>query len=109
MLPTFCKPSYDEFDQRITAKMGRSLANLVEDAVGEDWDEENFRTGIIDCLKNGRFVLVIVVDEINSELMRIINYVNECSESTSFSLHALAINQFFVDKTNILVLISLVL
>ena len=35
--------------------------------------------------------------------MRIINYVNECSESTSFSLHALEISQFFVDKTNILV------
>lgn len=95
--------SYDEFDQRITAKMGRSLASLIEEAVEEDWDEENFRTGIIDCLKTGRFVLVIVVDEINSELMRIINYVNECSESTSFSLHALEISQFFVDKTNILV------
>lgn len=94
---------YDEFDQRIQGKTGKSLANLIEDIVGEDWDEETFRNGIIDCLRNGSFILVIVVDEINNELMRIINYVNECSESTSFSLHALEINQFFVEKTNILV------
>jgi hypothetical protein len=67
-----------------------------------EWDEENFRNGITQSLESGSFILIIVVDEINEELRRIIRYINECSES-AFSLHALEMNRFQADKTEVLV------
>lgn len=70
--------------------------------LAEDWDEESFRKGIIDALAQGSFILIIVVDEINDELKRIISYLNECSES-AFSLHALEVSRFHSGETEILV------
>lgn len=53
-------------------------------------------------MANGSFILIIVVDEINEELRRIIRYVNECSKST-FSLHALEVFRFQAGGIEILV------
>lgn len=50
----------------------------------------------------GSFILVIVVDEINEELSRIIRYINECS-SSAFLLHALEMNRFQSNNLAILV------
>ena len=96
------KMNYEEFDDRIKKLKGKSLADLVGNLVSEDWDEENFRNGIIDSLANGSFILIIVVDEINDELRRIIRYLNECSES-AFSLHALEMSRFHAGETEVLV------
>ena len=96
------KMSYDDFDDRIHKLRGKSLADLMNDSIEGDWDEENFRNTITESLRNGSFILIIVVDEINDELKRIIRYINECSES-AFSLHALEMSRFHVDKTEVLV------
>lgn len=93
---------YDDFDNRIEKLRGKSLADLINDSVAGDWDEENFRNGITESLAKGSFILIIVVDEINDELKRIIRYLNECSES-AFSLHALEMSQFHADKIEVLV------
>ncbi|MBC7223775.1 MAG: hypothetical protein H5T59_05820 [Anaerolineae bacterium] len=53
-------------------------------------------------MEEGKFTLIIVVDEINDELRRIIRYVNECSKS-SFSLHALEMRRFRAGGVEILV------
>lgn len=95
------KMSYEDFDSRIQKLKGKSLADLMRESLNkaEDWDEEDFRNRIMKSLEDGSFILIVVVDKINDELKRIINYLNECSELTSFSLHALEMSQFQPDKT----------
>jgi len=94
--------SYEEVDRRIQRLKGKSLADLVAESVAGEWDEEQFREGVKQTLETGSFILIIVVDEINEELRRIIRYLNECSKS-AFSLHALEMKRFQVDQIEILV------
>lgn len=96
------KMEYKTVDQRIQKLKGRSLVELIEESVVEKWDEERFRNGVEQSLESGSFILIIVVDEINEELRRIVRYINECSES-AFSLHALEMRRFQADKTEVLV------
>lgn len=95
--------SYQELDEKILLRSKKSLVNLVKESVQEqDWVEESFRTNIDEALKNGDFVLIIVVDEINDELARIIRFINEAGRP-SFSLAALEMRRFHKDQTEILV------
>ncbi|MBS7614657.1 hypothetical protein KEJ18_02845 [Candidatus Bathyarchaeota archaeon] len=94
--------NYEQIDNRIKQLKGKSLAESVAESIAGEWDEELFRDGVRETLENGSFVLIIVVDEINEELRRIVRYLNECSKS-AFSLHALEMNRFQADKTEVLV------
>ncbi len=94
--------SYDEVNRRIRNLKEKDLSDLVQEAVAEGWDEENFRNGVKQSLESGSFILIIVVDEINEDLRRTIRYVNECSES-AFSLHALEMRRFQTDSAEILI------
>ncbi|MCJ7630805.1 hypothetical protein MUP77_00155, partial [Candidatus Bathyarchaeota archaeon] len=96
------KMSYEQVDNRIQQLKGKSLAELIAESIAGEWDEELFRDGVRQTLENGSFILIIVVDEINEELRRIVRYLNECSKS-AFSLHALEMNRFQADKTEVLV------
>jgi hypothetical protein len=96
------KMSYEQVDSRIQQLKGKSLAELIAESIAGEWDEELFRDGVKQTLENGSFILVIVVDEINEELRRIVRYLNECSKS-AFSLHALEMNRFQADRTEVLV------
>jgi len=93
--------SYEELDSRVQKLKGKSLSELVEESVAGEWDEERFRNGVRQSLDSGSFILIIVADEINEELKRIIRYINECSES-AFSLHALEMRRFQTDKIEVL-------
>lgn len=93
---------YEELNSRIQKLKGKNLSKLIEEVVATEWNEEIFLDGIKQSLKNGSFILIIVVDEINEELKRIIRYMNECCEST-FSLHALEMYRFQIDRIEILV------
>jgi len=94
--------SYEDVDSRIQKSKGKNLVELVKESVTEDWDEERFRNGVKQSLGKGSFILIIVVDEINEELKRIIRYINECSES-AFSLHAFEMRRFKSEKIEVLV------
>jgi len=93
---------YEEVNTRIRNSREKDLAELVEEIVAGEWDEESFRSGVEQSLQSGSFILIIVVDEINEDLKRTIRYVNECSES-AFSLHALEMQRFHTDSSEILV------
>ena len=57
----------------------QSLAKLMEKAIeGANWDEEVFRNNVENALSDGNFTLIIVVNEINKELTRIVQYGNVC-------------------------------
>jgi len=71
--------SYEELDGKVQAREGRSLVDLVADAIGEEeWDAESFREEVSEALASGTFILVIAVDNINSELARTIRFINNC-------------------------------
>lgn len=94
--------SYDELNSRVQRIRNKSLIDLMTDSVAAEWDSETFRSRIEESLINGVFMLIIVVDEINDELKRIINYVNGRSGS-DFSLHALELNRFTSEGIEVLV------
>ena len=95
--------TYEEINQKIEqisdANLATCIANQIDD---EDWDEESFRVNIQDTLANGTFNLIIAVDQINDELKRTIDYLNECG-STAFSFHALELNMYKSDQTEMLI------
>lgn len=93
---------YDEVNGRVQRLKEKDLAELVEEAVAGEWDPVSFRAATEQTLESGAFILIIVVDEINEELRRIIRYVNECSQS-AFSLHALEMRRFRGDRAEVLV------
>ena len=94
--------SYEELDRRVKSRRGSSLAELVETATAGEWDEEAFRENVDQNLKSGAFILVIVVDEINEELRRIVRYINECGKS-DYSFHAFEMRMFKADGLELLV------
>jgi len=112
---------YEALNERIKKKKGKSLSQLIEDAIRkesakarekseataeepdtEEWNEEDFRSRVEEQLKTGSFLLIIVVDEINEELKKIVRYVNECG-NPAFSFHALEMNRFQSGNVEILV------
>ncbi|MEM2915111.1 MAG: hypothetical protein QXZ28_03455 [Candidatus Methanomethylicaceae archaeon] len=94
--------SYEELDNKIRDLKEKPLAELIAESASGEWDEELFRENVRDNLSKGSFILIIVVDEINDELRRIIRYLNECSKS-AFSIHALELKRFQHEKIEILV------
>lgn len=94
--------SYEDLDSKFRDRRGASLTELVEEAVAGEWDAESFRSGAEEALRSGSFLLVVVVDEVNSELRRIVRYVNECG-SADFSLHALEMRMFRAGGLDLLV------
>lgn len=85
--------SYEELDQKIKERSGKNLAELVAPGFSTPEDEENFRRNIENNLRTGNFILMIVVDEINEELARIVNYLNVCG-NTYFAFAALEMRRF---------------
>ena len=94
--------SYESLDDKVRAIKSMSLADFVHSKTGEDWDEEQFRANVRAGLADGNFILVIVVDEINDELSRIVRYVN-ATGSTSFSFAALEMRRFTTEQAEMLV------
>lgn len=94
------KKSYGEFDEIIRSRReGRSLIELMQDAPKEeeDWSPDEFREAVADNLKEGRFGLFIVVDEINEELRRIIDFLNS-KNLGDLHLYALELKYFRTDQ-----------
>ena len=93
---------YDDLDRRVYDICKKPLVSLVAEAVAGEFDEVAFRTGIETVLASGTFILIVVVDEINEELKRVIRYFNECGKS-GFSLHALEVRKYKTEGIEFLV------
>jgi hypothetical protein len=96
------KMSYEDLDQKVKIKTGQHLADLLGDSFAQPEDEEVFRENIESALITGKFILVIVVDEINEELGRIVNYLNVCG-NPSFAFSALEMRRYKKDELEMLV------
>jgi hypothetical protein len=70
---------FEDFDRRWRQRTGIGLADHVaKEAVqhGFAWDRDGFATAVAGNLNEGRFTLVVAVDEITAELRRIIEYLS---------------------------------
>ncbi len=95
--------SYEALDKKVNFKTNKSIADLVHDSIDDpDWDEETFRRNIINTLTDGSFILMIVVDEINEELGKILRFINYAGKP-AFSLSALEMKRFQHGETEMLV------
>jgi hypothetical protein len=95
--------SYEDLDETVQLRMGNNLAELVKETVQDPaWDEEAFRSKVTATLESGNFILVIVVDEINDDLARIVRFINVCG-SPSFEFAALEMRRFQAENAEMLV------
>jgi hypothetical protein len=95
--------SYSELDEKVKTRTGKTLVSLVKDGIGEDeWDEELFRENIESALEKGRFIQMIIVDEITDDLSRIVRFVNACG-NPAFSFSALEMRRFQSGNAEMLV------
>ncbi len=95
--------TYEAIDEKITARANKSLADLVHEAIQiPDWNEEVFRSNIGSALQTGNFILIIVVDEIQEELSRIVRFINDAGQP-AFSLAALEMRRFQHGESEMLV------
>ncbi|NYI42986.1 hypothetical protein BJ993_000066 [Nocardioides aromaticivorans] len=93
--------SYDDFASTWAARAGRPLTAHVADKAGAA-DADQVRAGVEANLRSGEFTLVIVVDEITSELKRIIEWLNVMTK-TEVSVLALELQYLKEGNTEILV------
>lgn len=83
--------TYEEFDALIKGKNGQYISEFFESKKYKDWEEESFRQTIKSNLENGAFTLFIVVDEINDELRRTIEFLNH---RLNIEIYALVLRYF---------------
>ncbi|MBN1545151.1 MAG: hypothetical protein JW902_00665 [Syntrophaceae bacterium] len=96
------KMTYNELDEAVKRITKMNLAECVRSAVEEpDWDEEAFRVNVETALEDGSFILMIVVDEINEDLSRIVRFMNACG-NPAFSFSALEMRRFQSDQIEML-------
>jgi hypothetical protein len=94
---------YEELDEVVRYRQGENLAELIRNSVRtSEWNEEQFRRQVDYSLVNGKFILVIVVDEINEELTRIVRFIN-LSGNSNFDFAALEMRRFQAENTEMLV------
>jgi hypothetical protein len=94
---------YEELDAGVRMRTGENLAEQIEKLVDSpDWDEEEFRSIIDTALVSGNFMLIIVVDEIDDELSRIVQFINACG-NPSFEFAALEMRRFQAENSEMLV------
>jgi len=92
--------SFDEFDGLFVRRREKSLLALMADEV-PDFDSETIKDAIRRNLGQGKFQLLIAVDQINDELERIISYFAECGGGVH--LEALELELYVDGPTQILV------
>jgi hypothetical protein len=71
--------AFESFAAAFAARAGTSLLASVVTAAAADVDELWFKSVVQDRLSTGAFRLVVAVDQINDELRRCIEYLNEHS------------------------------
>lgn len=71
--------SYEDFDEGWRKRTGMGLADQVAFAADErslSFEREPFVAAVTDNLEDGRFTLLVAVDEITDELQRIVEYLS---------------------------------
>lgn len=91
-----------EFGEEFAKRSGRSLADAITDVAGPDFSSVDFDAELAETLSKGRFRLIIVVDQITSELRAIVEYLNVHLAET-VTIVALELGRVLAGETQVLV------
>ena len=72
-----------------------------------DWSKESFREDLTRNLKEGRFRLIVVVDKVNDELRRTVEYLNACT-APGFQFLCAELRYFATERNTELLIPALV-
>jgi hypothetical protein len=79
--------TYDDLDARVRGEHQRLLHTIMEENVlAEQWDEDQFRSGVAETLVAGTFKLVIAIDDMDADLARILHYISSQGALRIFGL-----------------------
>ncbi len=70
------RTSYTEFESAFANRAGKPMLNAVQEVASQEVDGKALRTALTAALDEGRFRLVIAVDQITDELRAIVEYLN---------------------------------
>ncbi|QYK49986.1 MAG: hypothetical protein KF701_06210 [Anaerolineales bacterium] len=90
--PDFADKSLDEAMEMFRQERGET----------DVWDRETFRSNLTENLEAGRIRLVIVVDKVNDELRRTVEYLNQCT-MPSFEILCAELRYFATKGTELLI------
>lgn len=83
--------------------LGDAMTRFIEGrGLSDGWDQRQFRDNLAANLRAGRFRLVIVVDKVNDELRRIVEYLN-ASTQPSFQILCAELRYFATANARLLV------
>jgi hypothetical protein len=91
---------YSDFDQLFVEREGKPLVDLLAERT-PNFDADEFKQAVSKNLGDGRFDLLIAVDEMNDELEKVIAYLS--SRGSGLKLEALAVRVFTQNDINVLV------
>jgi hypothetical protein len=82
--------------------MERFVQERKEQTPEDEWSRVAFRQSLADNLRDGRFRLLIVVDKVNDELRRTVEYLNACT-APNFQVLCAELRYFSTKHTRLLV------
>lgn len=92
--------TYNDFNKLFEDREGKPIVDLLGDQIA-DFDCDEFKRAVSKNLGEGRFYLLIAVDEMNDELEKVIAYLS--SRGSGLKLEALAVRVFTQGEINVLV------
>jgi len=96
---------FDWLDGVVKEQKGVGLSEFFEQQDDPNWDKETFEQNIADNLALGNFKLFIVVDKINPDLQRIINYMRNVLK---IEIYALELKYFKDNNSGTEILVPIV-
>lgn len=95
--------TYDEFNNVVLESEGRSLDDIMSEKAPQDsWNVEEFKELVSNSLKQGNFRLIIVVNDLNSELRKAIRFLTTRG-AFSFEIYVLLMEYFIEGDVEIIV------
>lgn len=89
----------DRFSSELKRRGHESLVDAMRSVQEEALDAEEFATDLDEHLREGRFRLVFVLDDVPAELMTLVAYLEHVTDKLMIDL--VAVNSFDVDGTSV--------
>jgi hypothetical protein len=76
----FWRKKYDALAEPFQEFLGTSLTDWVAGRVGESWSADKFRAGLERSMREGKFPITIVVNEIDPAIKETLDYLREVNQ-----------------------------
>jgi len=76
----FWRKKYDALAEPFQEFLGTSLTDWIAGRVGDSWSADKFRAGLERSMREGKFPITIVVNEIDSAVKETLDYLREVNQ-----------------------------